>query len=324
MKYFTFLMIIIVLGSCLQEETKCERIVALVLENSINRAEIDPEELKDICESGLEDDKIIWNILALNNVPHSFYIMNGQYIYGRYDLNIEPDTTCNFKDYNKVDNIGYISVPGLNIEPSLSNQEQINMSSEYISNIQKQIQKEDGKVLDAWLIDLSNNHGGNMWPMLIALEPFFDQKILGHFIYNTDTIRWQVENEEVYSIDITNNQEFNYTQKLCPKCKPYTLKNDVKIAVLISHQTSSSGEAAAITLQSLDKTTLFGCTTSGFATANQTYQIEENELLVLTTSEMANDDYNTFPNGIHPNYQCINGNQLNNKLSEWLKLDGSK
>ncbi len=312
MKYFLYPLIAILLLSCQQEESKCDKIVSIILENSLRKHKIDADQLKEICNCDFEEDEFINKILTLNNEPHTFYVRNGEFIYGSYSSDKSNTTGCYFTRPNIPDRVGYIKLEPLMIDINLSEEKTIDITSKYVRNIQKKIQEEDESELDAWLIDCSDNTGGNMWPMLVGLEPFYDQNILGHFELDQDTVIWRAEDGDIYYDD------FNFTQKCCPTCKPYQLKNDVKIALLVSHRTGSSGEATAISLQSLDKTSVFGCQTSGFASGNSAFPIVENEHLLLTTSIMTNDENVSFPNGILPDYSCTNSKELEQVLEEWL------
>src|SRR5690606_9316497 len=60
--------------------------------------------------------------------------------------------------------IGYIRVPFC-----VGDTEQTEL---YIKSIAGKISKQNAKNLKGWVVDLRDNFGGNMWPMIAALGPF--------------------------------------------------------------------------------------------------------------------------------------------------------
>ena len=53
---------------------------------------------------------------------------------------------------------------------------------DYISVIRTKIDEQSQNKLKGWIIDLRGNFGGNMWPMLLAIEPLLGNGTIGYFI----------------------------------------------------------------------------------------------------------------------------------------------
>ena len=111
-----------------------------------------------------------------------------------------------------------------------------------------------------------------MWPMLIALSTFYPEGVIGYFIDNENKIGWYKKSNEIFYKEKSQNERFHYPSI------DYNLKNsNLKLAILLSRQTSNSGEAIAISLKSVGQTKYFGENTSGYSTANETIKLAERE-----------------------------------------------
>jgi len=118
-----------------------------------------------------------------------------------------------------------------------------------------------------WVVDLRQNTGGNMWPMLAGLKPFLGSAELGAFENaNGRSAPWiagQVVNiHPPASLDLTS----------------------AWVAVLTGARTASSGEVVAIAFHGRDRTRSFGEPTAGLSTANRTFLLPDGAMLMLTTA----------------------------------------
>lgn len=117
------------------------------------------------------------------------------------------------------------------------------------------------------VIDLRDNRGGNMNPMLAAVHRFLpDDNILTFssrkrpMVFNIDYILRTVGVDKQSPLP-------------CP------------VALLINEWTGSSGEAVLISFRGMANTRTFGCPTAGFASCNQPYALPDGSSLVLTIGE---------------------------------------
>jgi Peptidase family S41 len=138
--------------------------------------------------------------------------------------------------------------------------------------------------LRGWIVDLRENTGGNCWPMLAGIGPILGEGVAGYFA----------------SPDL-NKKEFNYELwgyehgfsvsekgvKMVEVTKPYKVKKELPVAVLIGEKTGSSGEVIVTSFKNHPRARLFGEPTGGFSTANWIYNLSDNATIELTTSVYA-------------------------------------
>ncbi len=115
------------------------------------------------------------------------------------------------------------------------------------------------------VIDLRDNRGGNMYPMIAAVHRFLpDDDMLrfrsrkGTQPISCDFVMRSVGMERQPSIE-------------CP------------VAILTNEWTASSGEAVLICFRGMEKVKVFGSPTAGYASANMPFPLPDGSQLVLTT-----------------------------------------
>jgi hypothetical protein len=127
-----------------------------------------------------------------------------------------------------------------------------------VDSLQSIIAKLDNQNPKGWIIDLSNNNGGNSFAMFPGLGPLLGNGICGYsfsadgskmtLIYNEGLAGWGTNLDTL-------------------KTNPYHVKNPkLPIAVLYGNQTGSSGEVTALTFRGKENSRSFGQETGGFTT----------------------------------------------------------
>src|SRR5690606_21795661 len=98
------------------------------------------------------------------------------------------------------DNIGYVQLPAF----SSYNQETIR---KYANTIRNQIQVLDTTYnISSWVVDLRNNGGGNMWPMLAGLNSLQEDGVTGYFLSNKKIkSAWNIKNGKINYTNLTVN-----------------------------------------------------------------------------------------------------------------------
>lgn len=295
-----------------------KNLITTFRENSIEKEKIDWKEFeRKVLEKALiRRDSAIILALDLNGNLHTFYKTKERNLYQSNRI-ARTDSVfteiCNNIDFKaELPEIGYIEVPGFATDPS--NPEGSKLRAEkYINKIIDSIKSIDQRKLNGWIIDLRNNTGGNMWPMLTALIPFYPNSTLGYFISDQMDVSWSKSNGQIWY------NEFSQTNKYLSEPIFYKLQNKkLKIAVLIGPRTSSSGEAVAISTKSIKTSKLFGSKTSGFSTANRPIKIAEGEYLVITTSVDADCNKKEYWGGISPDFNS-NCEDLITVIKKWFK-----
>ena len=161
---------------------------------------------------------------------------------------------------------------------------------EFANSIRFQIKKLDTEnEIIGWVVDLRNNGGGNMWPMVAGLNALVQDGIVGYTVGtpNRKEKEWKTENGKI-----------NYSNELTDTYKIKTL--NTKIAVLIDSMTGSSGEMTAITFIGLSNVKLFGQPSAGYTTANSTFYLSDGTQLYLATNFVADRKHKSYPDKIIP------------------------
>jgi carboxyl-terminal processing protease len=157
------------------------------------------------------------------------------------------------------DGVGYIALRGFN------NSERHNVDA-YEESALTGISRVAGDVRAGWIIDLRNDTGGNMWPMLVALGPFLGSGPLGYFKGSFGMSEpWKVHAETGHLKALVDFTE-------------------VPVAVLIGPHTASAGEAVAIAFHGRPNTRFFGTPTAGVPTGNMIFNLPDGAEIALTTS----------------------------------------
>ena len=115
------------------------------------------------------------------------------------------------------------------------------------------------------VIDLRDNRGGNMYPMIAAVH---------RFLPDGETLRFRTRKRTQW---IT----LGYAVQVAGV--PQQERIECPVAILTNEWTASSGEAVLICFRGLDGVRVFGVPTAGYASANQPFPLPDGSNLVLTT-----------------------------------------
>lgn len=183
--------------------------------------------------------------------------------------------------------VGYIYVPGF-----ISTNDTISIN--FANKIQTLIKDLDTKnIITGWIVDLRENTGGSLYPMIAGLGPLIGEGTLGNFIYpkSNTTSKWYYSNG---TAGIGNKKNLNIKE-------PYTLKNsNTKIAVLIGSTTASSGEMTTISFIGKSNVKLIGQPSGGYTTGNKSFNLSDGSLLNLARSFVSDRNNKKYLNVIFP------------------------
>ena len=119
------------------------------------------------------------------------------------------------------------------------------------------------------VIDLRDNYGGNMYPMISAVSPLLPDGEILQFKGKKRTTPVMLDFVlRVVGIEAPEIRKF-------PEGTP--------VAILTNDMTASSGEATLLCFRGLDNTRTFGSPTSGYASANRPFPLKNGYSLILTT-----------------------------------------
>ncbi|HKM34148.1 MAG TPA: S41 family peptidase [Lachnospiraceae bacterium] len=172
--------------------------------------------------------------------------------------NTMPSEELPTTDFN--DGILYVKLPAYTFGSGLG---------EKYTNIVLSGTKQCKSELEGVIIDLRDNTGGDMGPMIAAVSPFLPDGVLMQFhvgdyysavTLSNGTVRGGGSTITVEDIDILN----------------------VPIGILQNEWTASSGEATLLCFVELENVKTFGCGSAGYCSCNDVYTLYDGDLLQLT------------------------------------------
>lgn len=181
---------------------------------------------------------------------------------------------------------GYIQIPAFQASEHYSDRQ-------FAIDISSRLELMDSEHLSGWVVDLQNNHGGNMWPMLAGLAPLLNVPVAGYFRDGDGEVTsWTIGDTYV---GIADSVVLDIGQKISP-----VRQSQLPIAVLTSNSTCSSGEAMVVAFRGCKKSRQFGEPTFGLSTANGGFELSDGSTIWLTVStfvDSANREYGSriFP-----------------------------
>ena len=178
----------------------------------------------------------------------------------------------------------------------------------------------ENKNVDGIVIDLSENTGGAVYPMIGGLASLIPDETVIEFIdANEDRIGIIcIENGYIdCKNDLIDDEDPGYQSYLPMKIKHSDEKVNKPVAIIIGDSTFSSGEITALAFDGLKNTKTFGKNTGGFTSGNETYLISADMELVITSSAIKTRTGEVFKNNpIIPDK--ITENPIDEAIS-WIK-----
>ena len=289
---------------CTTPKAYLNEAIDIIANNSIDKYKIDWDRYReDVLEYGKKARTVketypaIQYALSKVGNGHSFLISSDQY----KSIIAQDKQLSNITSQLFDDKIAYIKIPGfLGIE---------GFADKFAQQIQDKIKEFDNNNVESWVIDLSDNPGGNMWPMLLGLGPILGEDTLGYFM-NADRnfTPWIYANGSVFIGD----------EKIMTLSNPYILKNHIKsIAVIISNKTGSSGEAIATAFIGADNCKFFGERTHGFSTGNADHKLSDGAVIILTESKFVDRNMVIYGKSIQPDVGDSSKSVINTAI-KWI------
>ncbi|MDZ7789274.1 MAG: S41 family peptidase [Xanthomonadales bacterium] len=186
----------------------------------------------------------------------------------------------------------------------------------YAEHTHQQLMSIDSPDLCGWIVDLRENTGGNMWPMLAAIGPIAGPGVVGQFVGpgGSDVTEWIYRDGAALV-----SSESETTERTAITTEPFQPGTaDLPVAVLVSERTASSGEATAIAFIGRANTRLFGSATGGLATANNGYPLSDGARVVFPIGYMADRHGTIHHPRVQPDENVASEDALEPALS-WLQ-----
>ncbi len=186
--------------------------------------------------------------------------------------------------HRNIEGYGYVLVPAFMSGDSLS-------MLAFADSLQRGIAALSKQGVKGWIVDLRQNIGGNMAPMVCGLGPLLQPGVLGtltdvrggvdHWYYRAGEYGW--DHEVVMRM---------YDPLVLPEILP--------IAVLTSSQTGSSGECTAISFVGNPRTRSFGQATWGLTTGNRQCALSDGAQMFVSSTIMGDRNGALFHGAIAP------------------------
>lgn len=183
--------------------------------------------------------------------------------------------------------IGYVMMPGYSSADP-------HAQRAFASDIASHLYKMAPQAQCGWIVDLRNDHDGNMYPMLEALTPLLGSPPWGSFrdVYGHLT-SWSV------TLNFYTERWVNPDLSVAP------------VAVLLGPHTASSGEVVAIAFQGRANTRSFGASTAGLTMANRIFPLPDGASLSLASAIDVDRTGREYGDKIEPD-QPVSGDPTNN------------
>jgi hypothetical protein len=185
----------------------------------------------------------------------------------------------------------------------------------FAGQLQQRLQRADNGQRCGWIVDLRDNSGGNMWPMLLGISPLLvgthgEASVLGGMRAGAALKPWSVSEGQVLL-------DGHVVLGLGPHF--HRLKHpDAPVAVLIGARTASSGEAVALSFRGRRDARSFGEPTGGYSTSNTTRQLVDGSTLLSTEAIMVDRNGQGDGRALIPDVHVSAGGDVITVAVEWL------
>jgi carboxyl-terminal processing protease len=172
----------------------------------------------------------------------------------------------------------------------------------YATAVQRLLGGLDAAEPCGWIVDLRQNNGGNMWPMLAGVGPLLGEGQAGSFVYPDGRhdpwsyAEGQASCGDAVVIAIDSSLALAPLEPLPP------------VAVLTDRVTASSGEAIVVAFRGRPDTRSFGTETAGWSTANQGFPLADGAVLNLTIARYADRTGTVYDGPITPD-EVVNASE---------------
>ena len=186
--------------------------------------------------------------------------------------------------------LGYLDIPGF---AGGTPPQQV----EFAETVKNAVQAVEATGICGWVVDLRQNTGGNLWPMLAGLGPLLGEGELAASVY-PDGRRvpvWHRDGQAGFG---------DYTQLRVRS--PYRAAVALPVAVLLGPATASSAEVLAVAFHGRTGTRTFGAPTRGLSAGNRTFALADGASLVLTVAATSDNAGRVYLGPIAPD-EAIGG-----------------
>lgn len=170
------------------------------------------------------------------------------------------------------------------------------------------------------VIDLRLNQGGSIYPMFTGFNQLFDSKTIAY----TCSFDGKPQNK----LSVKNGSYYSGDRKIASVSNTCKAAKDIKVAVLISQITASSGEMLAIAFKGRKNTLFIGERTAGYTTLVGEFNLGKG-YLGLSSSFLSDRNGIVYDKFVEPDVLIVDGDDFENIKNdakveaalEWLKKE---
>jgi C-terminal processing protease CtpA/Prc len=202
------------------------------------------------------------------------------------------------------DRVGFVALPFFMGTPE--------EALDYAEALHHMLRKFEAAGVERWIVDLRQDGGGNMGPMLAGLGPLLSGPKIGAFSYPDGTSdTWNYQDGGL----VCGSDEYIRLSN------PVQLQSDqLPVAVLTGPSTASSGEAVTVAFRGRPLTRSFGQPTYGVSTCNRGFDLPDGGKIWLTVGTFADRTGSKYGGPIKPD-KIIEGSEQEVLTSalEWVR-----
>lgn len=211
--------------------------------------------------------------------------------------------------------IGYLHLPGITLPEQ---------APEYVDAVRQTMEQIDyDRPVCGWVLDLRDSTGGSAWGDWLALGPLVGDDLLMRFGMadgGTNSVYYE-DGALRYEDSALPERETEPSWRV-PDGSYVPDQVDVPVAVLISSQTGSAGEAAAITFVGRPHTRFFGEQTGGATTATEFHEMPDGAVLRVSSGLYQDRTGQEYEHGLQPDTEVRSFTESRDRVleaaQEWL------
>ncbi|MBI5066620.1 MAG: S41 family peptidase [Deltaproteobacteria bacterium] len=185
--------------------------------------------------------------------------------------------------------------------------------------LQAAVRAQDRDGLVGWIVDLRQNGGGNMWPMLAGIGPVLGDGTAGSFVFPEGMTTPHLAPGASMAWSYSGGAAYFDGRPHTSVTVPYTLRAPARrIAVLQDGGTGSAGEAIAIAFIGRPNARSFGAATYGVSSANWSFSLSDGGVLQLLVALDRDRNGTTYGGSVAPDEQTAGPAETVAAAVTWL------
>ncbi|MBN6151712.1 S41 family peptidase [Xanthomonas sp. AmX2] len=197
---------------------------------------------------------------------------------------------------------GYVAMPGFTATDQATQQA-------FAAGIGNAIAQAAPQARCGWVVDLRNDTGGNMWPMLAALRPLLGDGVLGSMQRRDGS-----------------TQPWSAPRPPLADAQRWPDLRQVPVAVLQGPRTSSAGEAVVVAFRGRAATRSFGLPSDGRVSANKSLRLPDGSMLAIASAYHRDRSGQLYLQALQPDQRiAVDPGAIDTTVSQaqaWLATQG--